>query len=142
MSDLDGVQVTYRGQLYRRIAVEPYIRDDGSTTQLATWQSQCPVCGEALTIQTTRLHRLREPAPSIGGLDRQCAGQAMSRVPTAVARLPRWPKLGISRWGARMIPPTPGCEVEDGAPSRSSKCDASVAFASAVDATENRAASR
>jgi hypothetical protein len=34
---------------------------DGSTTQLATWQSQCPVCGEPITIQTTWLHRLREP---------------------------------------------------------------------------------
>jgi hypothetical protein len=35
MSDSDDLQVTYRGQLYRRIAVEPYIRADGSTTKLA-----------------------------------------------------------------------------------------------------------
>jgi hypothetical protein len=56
-----GVEVVFRGQLYRRIAIELYIRADGSATQLATWESQCPVCGEPFTIQTTRLHRLREP---------------------------------------------------------------------------------
>jgi len=31
---------------------------------------------------------------------------AGSRVPAAAPRLPRRPKLRISRWGARMIPPT------------------------------------
>jgi hypothetical protein len=61
LDDSDDHQVTYRGQIYRRIAVEPYIRDDGSETKLATWESKCPVCGEPFTIQTTRLHRLREP---------------------------------------------------------------------------------
>jgi hypothetical protein len=59
--DDDDLEVTYRGQLYRRIAVKPYIRADGSTTQLATWQSECPFCGEPFEIQTTRLQRLREP---------------------------------------------------------------------------------
>jgi hypothetical protein len=63
---IDDLQVTYRGQLYRRIAVEPYTRADGSVRQLATWESRCPVCGDLFTIQTTRLHRLREP-------NRRCA---------------------------------------------------------------------
>jgi hypothetical protein len=64
--DIDDLQVTYRGQRYRRIAVEPYTRDDGSETRLATWESDCPVCGEPFTITTTRLHRLRSP-------NRRCA---------------------------------------------------------------------
>ena len=59
--DIDDLQVTYRGQIYRRIAVEPYIRADGSETRLATWQSECPECGELFEITTTRLHRLRQP---------------------------------------------------------------------------------
>jgi hypothetical protein len=59
--DIDDHHVVYKGQIYRRIAVEPYLRADGSETQLATWQSECPVCGEPFEIQTTRLRRLREP---------------------------------------------------------------------------------
>jgi hypothetical protein len=57
--DDDDLQVTYRGQIYRRIAIEPYVRDDGSETRLATWETECPECGETFTIQSTRLHRLR-----------------------------------------------------------------------------------
>jgi hypothetical protein len=61
LDDDDGLEVTYRGQRYRRIAIEPYIRDDGTETQLATWESECPECGEPFTIQSTRLKRLRSP---------------------------------------------------------------------------------
>jgi hypothetical protein len=57
-----GIRFVYRGQLYRRIAVYPYIRADGNVRQLATRESQCPVCGEHFTIQTTaRVRKLRQP---------------------------------------------------------------------------------
>jgi len=54
-------QFTYRGQRYVRIGVRPHVRADGTETQLAVWESRCPVCGEPFTIETTRLRRLREP---------------------------------------------------------------------------------
>ena len=34
--DTDDLQVVYKGQLYRRIAVEPYTRADGGTTHEGT----------------------------------------------------------------------------------------------------------
>jgi hypothetical protein len=62
MSDIDNLQITYRGQIYRRIAVEPYIRDDGSTTRLATWESRCAECGEVFEVVTmARERKLRGP---------------------------------------------------------------------------------
>jgi hypothetical protein len=61
LDDSDELQVTYRGQIYRRIAIEPYVRDDGSETRLATWESECPECGEVFTIQSTRLRKLHQP---------------------------------------------------------------------------------
>jgi hypothetical protein len=74
------VSVIFRGQLYRRIAIELYVRADGSATQLATWESQCPVCGEPFTIQTTQLRsctgRRTDAAIGTSGRARQCAGNA------------------------------------------------------------------
>jgi hypothetical protein len=57
----DGLHVVYRGQLYRRVGIKDHVRVDGSVTQLATWETTCPTCGEAFAIMTTRLRRLHEP---------------------------------------------------------------------------------
>lgn len=56
-----GLGVVYKGQLYRRIAMRPHIRSDGTVTELAIWESRCPVCGEKFAITTSRTTRLREP---------------------------------------------------------------------------------
>jgi 5-methylcytosine-specific restriction protein A len=63
MSNIDNLQITHRGgQLYRRIAVKPYIRADASTTELATWESGCAECGEVFEVVTTaRVRKLRGP---------------------------------------------------------------------------------
>ena len=36
--DIDEHHVVYKGQLYRCIAVKPYIRADGSATQRSRWR--------------------------------------------------------------------------------------------------------
>ena len=53
MSDIDKLQITYRGQLYRRIAVKPHVSAGRSTTQLATWESRCAERGEVFEIVAT-----------------------------------------------------------------------------------------
>jgi hypothetical protein len=57
----DRIEVTYKGQTYRRVAVRPHIRADGSETRFAVWQSNCPTCGEKFEITTSTLRKLREP---------------------------------------------------------------------------------
>jgi hypothetical protein len=54
--------VTYRGQSYRRVGTKSHVRRDGKVTQLAVWQSTCPVCGEAFEFFSSRTTRLREPS--------------------------------------------------------------------------------
>jgi hypothetical protein len=58
MTDLEFV---YRGQLYRRLGIQPHIRADGSTTQFATWESRCPTCGEVFQFTSSRTTALRWP---------------------------------------------------------------------------------
>ena len=68
--DSDDHHVTYRGQVYRRIAVEPYIRDDGSETRLATWETECPECGEVFPVDAALPAVPAQPAlrgPSAAG---------------------------------------------------------------------------
>jgi hypothetical protein len=36
MNEIKDLRVNYKGQLYRRIAIKPHIRADGTETQLAT----------------------------------------------------------------------------------------------------------
>lgn len=39
-----GVAVDVRGQRYDLIAIEPYTRKDGTSTQLSVWMAECTVC--------------------------------------------------------------------------------------------------
>ena len=57
MSDIDKLQITYRGQLYPRIAVKPHVTTGGRTTQLATWECRCAECGEVFEVVTTARER-------------------------------------------------------------------------------------
>jgi len=66
MSDIDKLQITYRGQLYRRIAVKPHVSAGRSTTQLATWESRCAECGEVFEVVTTARER------KLWGPNRRC----------------------------------------------------------------------
>jgi hypothetical protein len=59
--DAEGLEVTYKGQLYRRIAIQPHIRADGTMTKFAVWQSACPTCGGLFTFTSSRTTRLRWP---------------------------------------------------------------------------------
>jgi hypothetical protein len=57
----DGHVITYRGQRYRRVAIKPHTRVDGTMTQIATWESRCPTCGGLFTFTSSRTTRLRLP---------------------------------------------------------------------------------
>ena len=37
-------EVIYRGQMYQRIRIEPFVRKDGSKTAIAIWGTNCPQC--------------------------------------------------------------------------------------------------
>ncbi|MGX5803497.1 hypothetical protein ACWGS9_19930 [Bradyrhizobium sp. Arg314] len=39
-------EVEYRGQVYRRVGRQPYVRKrDGTATTLSVWLTNCPTCG-------------------------------------------------------------------------------------------------
>lgn len=38
-------EAEYRGQRYRRLGREPWVRKDGSTTTISLWSSNCATCG-------------------------------------------------------------------------------------------------
>lgn len=42
----------YRGQGYRCVSVEPYVRKDGSKSGKAVWAANCARCGEPFTCWT------------------------------------------------------------------------------------------
>jgi hypothetical protein len=64
--DTAGLEVVYRGQRYRRIGIKDHIRANGTATQVAVWQSQCPACGEMFEFFSSRTTRLQNP-------NRRCA---------------------------------------------------------------------
>src|SRR6516164_3041009 len=51
----------YDGQRYELVRTEAYTRRDGSETTLSVWQSECPVCGEAIEVRTPKRARKFEP---------------------------------------------------------------------------------
>jgi hypothetical protein len=77
LDDIDDLQVTYRGQLYRRIAIEPYIRDDGSETRTPLGKLSVPSVARPSRSNRrdcTGCANRTAVAQSIGGRGRQCAG--------------------------------------------------------------------
>ena len=52
---------TYRGQTYALIRSRPYIRRDGSTTELFIWRGHCAECGTAFGFSTPALSSKFEP---------------------------------------------------------------------------------
>jgi hypothetical protein len=77
---IDDHRVVYKGQIYRRIAIKPFMRVDGTVTQLATWETCCAECGEPFTIETTaRVRKLRGP-------NRRCAEHRRPGSPVRLAR--------------------------------------------------------
>jgi hypothetical protein len=61
MHEIDGLEVTYKGQRYTRIAIRPHTRTDGTVTQFGVWESRCPTYGEAFQFTSSRTTRLRWP---------------------------------------------------------------------------------
>jgi hypothetical protein len=52
----------YRGQRYVRQNESPYIRDDGTKTKIAEWETECATCGEPFVFATTaKIRHLRWP---------------------------------------------------------------------------------
>jgi hypothetical protein len=51
----------YRGQQYRLVAVEPYVRRDGIARQLEVWESDCAKCGAVFTYKTTAFGHTNSP---------------------------------------------------------------------------------
>lgn len=66
--DIDHLQISFCGQLYRRTAIKPHRRTDGSVTQLATMESRCPVCGEAFQFESTQAARAEPTLPVTQGI--------------------------------------------------------------------------
>ena len=46
---LIGTLKIYQDQRYLAVAVRPYLRKDGTTSAIVTWQSHCAQCGQAFT---------------------------------------------------------------------------------------------
>lgn len=44
----------YNGQRYDFVRAEPYVRRDGTDTELLVWRSHCAHCGERFTLRTPR----------------------------------------------------------------------------------------
>jgi len=122
---IDDRQAVYKGQLYELARTEPHTRRDGTTTILMVWRSHCPTCGEPFETRTPSRARKFQPGrrcPRHKRPARQCARLAMARL-TMLCR----PKLRNFALGCAIShPPTPGCAVEDGAPSGASKSDVNV----------------
>jgi hypothetical protein len=76
MSDIDDLQITYRGQLYRRIGRKLH---NGATTKLAVWHSTRPTCGEPFTFETTRLRKLARASTGAASAPSETSGSPPHR---------------------------------------------------------------
>ncbi|MCB1943922.1 MAG: hypothetical protein KDI53_18055 [Candidatus Accumulibacter sp.] len=48
-----GTVLMMEGQRYLLTEVQPYPRADGERSELLSWESHCPVCGEAFVVTTS-----------------------------------------------------------------------------------------
>lgn len=46
------LDIRYRGQLYERLRIEPFVRKDGSASSIAIWRSTCVQCREGFDCTT------------------------------------------------------------------------------------------
>jgi len=48
-----GTVLMMAGQRYLLIKHQPYLRADGERSELLSWESHCPVCGDAFVVTTS-----------------------------------------------------------------------------------------
>lgn len=69
-----GFTLTYSGQRFVCVAVEPYTRRDGRRSKLAVWEARCAVCHTAFNFKTSTYLPKFEPS-------RRCAIHKRPGVP-------------------------------------------------------------
>jgi hypothetical protein len=68
-----GIAIVQRGQTYRCVEVQPYVRKDGMPAALAVMESDCKRCGSPFHF------RISVNTAAVHGFNRRCARHAIRR---------------------------------------------------------------
>lgn len=86
-AEVSGIR--YRGQLYQRLRIEPFIRKDGTESSIAIWGSTCAQCFEPFECTTPAVMPRFRPARRCADCRTSCNWSKRSK--------PAEPLIGMQR---------------------------------------------